>query len=539
VQGLTRIRAGALGALVGFALGCGGTFGRAPASDPAAAPAPAEAPAAAAAAGDRKAQGLEATLGELADRALAEGAIDRAGERYTRMLASDPSSLRAHVGLGRVALARGDPAAARPHFEAALALDPASAEARLGMADTAAGDPAEARAHLERALATAPGHAGVHERLADLTGRAPHPARSLDEAIELASLHPYDPQALLDAGRRLAEADRGDEAARLLEGVLALADLDLAAADAAAALLPQVEEGWRARRVVPVYVFLDAPLRSQPGWRFRQRQLWLDLSAALDPLLATRFVVVSVSPFDGAPEGTRLAARLVALMHQTSEVAQPGIFAAFTAERSVRVERGGDGTHGIADYLGRHLIVRDAPGGDADRVLAHELLHLYGGIHVVDEVDSLMNPDGDSRRLDPLSGAIARSLAPRRFGPLGFDANVVPHVDLAAATAAYEQALRTNLAYRELGLAELLGDATAIGPGAHWRVQQVTRLDAHLGDVSRIVSRLYWASGRRVESVAMLELASQLYGRQTPEGRTAFARAEGLRRLLAVEYGVE
>jgi tetratricopeptide (TPR) repeat protein len=455
------------------------------------------------------------------------------------MLAADPRSVRARVGLGRVALAAGDPAAARVHFDAALAVDPGSAEARLGMADTAAGDPAEARVHLERALSAAPAHPGVHARLAELTGPAPHPARSLPEAVELAGLHPYDPQALLEAGRRLADAGRGAEAAPVLESVLALADLDPAAADAAAALLPSVSEAWRARRVVPVHVFLDAPLRSQVGWRFRQRLLWLELSRALDPLLATRFVVVTLSPFDGAPAGTPLAARLVALMAQTSGLAQDGVFAAFTAEPTVRVERLGDGVHGVADYLGRHMVVRDAPGGSADRVLAHELLHLYGGIHVVDEVDSLMNPDGDSRQVDPLSGAIARALAPRRFGPGGFEANVLPHVELAAAVSAYEQALSTNLAYRESGLAELLGDATAIGPGASFRMQQVTRLDAHLGDVSRFVSRLYWASGRRVESVAMLELASQLYGRQTPEGRAAFARAEGLRRLLAVEYGVD
>jgi hypothetical protein len=321
--------------------------------------------------------------------------------------------------------------------------------------------------------------------------------------------------------------------------VLVLADLDPAAADAALALLPTVSQAWRARRVVPVHVFVDAALRGQPGWQFRQRRLWLDLSESLDPLLATRFVVVTLSPFDGAPAGTPLAARLMALMHQTAGVAQPGVFAAFTAEPSVRVELLGDGVNGVADYMGRHLVVRDPPGGGGDRVLAHELLHLYGGVHVVSEVDSLMNPEGESRVVDSLSAAIARALSPRLFGAGGVEVNVLPRIDLAAATSAYEQALRTNLAYREIGLSDLLGDATAIGPGANWRMQQVTRLDAHMGDVSRFVSRLYWAAGRRVESVAMLELASQLYGRQTPEGRAAFARAEGLRRLLAVEYGVE
>ena len=533
MQGLIRVGSGTLGALLIVALGCGGVGGVAPAAEPAPAQTAPAAPA------DRQAQGLAATLGELADRALAEGALDRAEARYARLLAADPGSARARIGLGRVALARGDPALARAHFDAALAADPTSVEARVGMADTAAGDPAEARMHLERALIAAPDHPGAHARLAELTGRAPHPARSLAEAIQLAGLHPYDPQALLEAGRRLADAGRGDEAVPVLEGVLALADADPGAADAAIALLPAVSERWRTRRVVPVYVFLDAPLRSQPGWRFRQRQLWLELSEALDPLLATRFVVASVSAFDGAPPGTPLAARLVALAHQTGAGDHHGVFAAFTAEPVVPVERLGDGARGVAEYLGRHLVVRDAPGEEGDRVLAHEVLHLYGGIHVVDDVDSLMNPAGDSRRVDPLSAAIVQALAPRRFEPGGVETNVLPQVDLAATTRAYEQALLTNLAYRNLGLADLLGDATAIGPGAAWRMQQVTQLDAHLGDVSRFVSRLFWASGRRVESVAMLELASELYGRPTPEGRAAWARAQGLRRRLAVEYGID
>ena len=67
----------------------------------------------------------------------------------------------------------------------------------------------------------------------------------------------------------------------------------------------------------------------------------------------------------------------------------------------------------------------------------------------------------------------------------------------------------------------------------------MTRIDSHLGDVSRFLSLLLWGAGERVESVAVLEVAARLYGRQTSDGRAAYARAEVLRRRLKAELGVE
>lgn len=87
MQGL--IRACGPIALLCAALGCGGISSDAPAR----APAPDRT---GAAPQDRKAPGLETTLGELADRALAEGALGRAEQRYGRMLGADSRSLRAH-----------------------------------------------------------------------------------------------------------------------------------------------------------------------------------------------------------------------------------------------------------------------------------------------------------------------------------------------------------------------------------------------------------------------------------------------------------
>ena len=459
-----------------------------------------------------------------------------AADRYARLHARNPRSVRALVGLGRVALAQDDVEAARIRFEQALRVQPGSVAARLGLADTVADDPEAVRAHLAQALADRPDDPGAHARFARVTGRAPGPAASTDEAILLADRHPYDPNALLDAGRRLAAEGRTGEAIPRLEAVLALADLEPAAADDAVALLREVSPDWAGRRVLPVHVYVDAALRRSPSWRFRQRRLWSDLSKALDPLVATRFLVVSFTPFDGAPPKTPLDAWLVAFERTTAAQGRAGLFAGFTAEPTP--SRPG-AKRGVARYLGRHLVVRDAPSEQAGRVLAHELMHIWGGIHVVDDLDSLMNPSGNSRRVDPLNAAIVRSLAARSFLPGGVERNVLSGVDLSAVSEAFTRALQVNLAFRETGLSDLLGDASQIGPGAQAEVRRITQIDTHLGDVSRFVSRVYWASGRRVEAVAMLELAAQLFGTKSPEGRATLARARVLRSRLKAELGVE
>ncbi|MGH0033135.1 MAG: tetratricopeptide repeat protein, partial [Myxococcota bacterium] len=495
-----------------------------------AAPAPPPAPEATpdAASATARESSLAATLGDLAARALAEGDLDAAGNRYERWARLDPRSAQARVGLARVAAARGEPEIARARFEEALELDPASAEAHLGLADLAPDAPAE-RDHLERALRASPNHPDVLARLAQVTGAAPRRATSLADALALAEAHPFDPRAQLDAGTRLADAGRSDDAAAHLEAVVALCDVDPDAAAAAVERLRRVAPAWQERRLLHVHVFLDEPLRRRPGWRFRQRRLWIELSAALDPVLGVRFAPVSFAPFDAAPAGATLESRLRGLVYQTGSGAQQALFAGFTAEptpRRVGAKRG------VAAYLGRHLFMRDAPDEPVGRVLAHEVMHVFGGIHVSDEVPSLMNPTGAASSIDPLNVAIARSMAGRRFGAGGQTRNVLPHVEVDDAIGAYERALRVNLAFRRTGLAELVGDAKTVGPRAYARIQQVTGLDSHMADVSSFVARLYWRSERRVRAVAMLELAAQLYGRQSPQGRAAWTQAEVLRRRL-------
>ena len=70
----------------------------------------------------------------------------------------DPLIASAHVSLGNVKLAAGDPAAARTAFERALLLDPSDAGAHrgLGAIDKTAGRPGEASVHFAKALASDP-----------------------------------------------------------------------------------------------------------------------------------------------------------------------------------------------------------------------------------------------------------------------------------------------------------------------------------------------------------------------------------------------
>lgn len=494
----------------------------------AAAPAPSAAPAA-----PPESSRLAATLSALAEQALLEGDLDAAENRYQRLLDQLPRWAPAHVGLARVAQARGDRDTARRHFEAALASDPAAVEAHLGLAELAA-DPVRARALLERALAVQPDHPAVLARMAALTGTAPREARSLDDALALADAHPFDPKVLLDAGLRLREAGRTDEAIARFEAVVAVYDLDPERSSAATAALREIAPAWSGRRVVPVHVFVDAGLREIAGWRFRQRLLWQEVSAGLEPLLGARFVPASFSPFDAAPPGTGLAARLRGLAYQTGARDEAALFAGFTHEATP--SRPG-ARRGIAVYLGRHLFVRDAPDEPTARVLAHELMHIYGGIHVADDIESLMNPSGGSTHIDALNADIVRHLASRGFGLGGQERNVLPHIDIEATAAAFSRALQVNIVLRQAGLAELLGDATLVGPGAWSRMQQIRGLDSHLADVSSFTARLFWESQRRAQAVAMLELASQLYGRQSPKGRAAWGQAEVLRRRLRLELG--
>lgn len=374
-----------------------------------------------------------------------------------------------------------------------------------------------------------PARAQVHARLAALTGPAPAEAVGRPaELVERALSHPYDPSALLAGGEELVRRGDLESAIRYFERAVWLADIDPPAAREALSHLGTLSEPWSRRRVVPVEVYAGERIRSEPGWRFRIRTLWLAASESLDPVIETRFVPVHIGALDLADEPGGLDGVHAALLARTTPPYE-GIRAAFT-QRPIRDR--GPFKRGVAEFCGRSLVVRLEPGATRSRVLAHEILHLYGAIHVLDGVDSLMNPSGTSLTLDGPSARIVRATRDRTFGAGGAAENVLPRIDLGEAIAAYRSALSVNLGLREAGVAQLLGARRSTAHDAA-RGRHVQRLDSHLADVARWLSVLMLSDARREEALELLELASQLYGTDVRRGRETLEQVELLRASIA------
>ena len=477
-------------------------------------------------------------LVRLAEEALDRGELEVARKRFERVLARDPRSRRARAGLARIDLARGDPAAARARYESALAQGPASVEVLVGLAEVerVTGDADAASALLTRALALDPTRSDAHEKLAEITGPAPTaPLASVNLAVARAEAHPYDPRALFEAGRQLANAQQVEMAVALLEKAVWLSDLDPPAAQAAARLLARLDPAWRERRLVPVHVYADERVRAWPGWRFQLRTLWLSTSTSLDGILQTRFVphTIAACSTEGSP--VALEAIHLACLRSVERPARRDLVSAFTGRS--RPRRPGIWKEGIAEFAGRRLSVRIEPEAGQSRVLAHEILHIYGGVHVVDEIESLMNPSGGSLRLDRANYRIVRALRGRHFESGGFERNILPWIDLDETIAAYEAALAVNLTYRKLGLDEAIRSRSLSRYEAARRAKQAQSLDPHLADVSSTLASLKLADQRGAEAVALLEVAARLYGSGTRQGREASERAELLRERLRERYG--
>jgi hypothetical protein len=299
-------------------------------------------------------------------------------------------------------------------------------------------------------------HPSAHARLAAITGLASAVLKpeGLDP-VEQALRHPYDPRALVAAAAELERSSRIDEALEFLERAVWLADVDPHSGLVALRRLKELSEPWRRRRIVPVHVHADSMIRARDGWRFRMRTLWLSVSSTLDEVLETRFVPVAIGGYEVGESPADLDSIHEAFRTSTPAPAE-GILAAVT-ERAIP-----DGVDlakkGVAEFLGRSLVVRVPAGATKSRVLAHEILHLYGAIHVLDGVDTLMNPTGTSLVLDAPSIRIVRALRGRGFGAGGIEENVLPWINLTEAVDAFRVALSVNLNMRDAGVMEAMGE---------------------------------------------------------------------------------
>jgi hypothetical protein len=310
--------------------------------------------------------------------------------------------------------------------------------------------------------------------------------------------------------------------------VLWLADRHPPSATAAADLLAALSPAWSRRRVVPVHVLADEEVRADEGWRFRLRALWLAVSNSLREVLDTRFVAVSIGDFRSAGGAQELESLHAAVWEAQPDAPPEGVLAVFVARPGP--EAPGSGTRGLAEFAGRRITLRLGPEGPRAELalLAHEILHLYAGVHVAPELESLMNPTGESMVLDAFNQRIVRAMRPRRFGTGGIAGDVLPWIDVGETREALLQSLSANLEFRRLGLAEAIRTSELSRLQASRRWNEARQLDPHLGDVASFLAELSLFDGRRAEAAALLEVAAELHGASV-RGRAARERADALR----------
>lgn len=142
----------------------------------------------------------------------------------------DPACVVCHNQLGAVLGNRGDPAAAAPHFERALALRPddRGLHVNLGLALLNTGHAAQAVPHFARALEQRPGDVETRVHLGAALGRAGRVDEAIAELRRAVGQNQAHPQARYELAR--AYLARGDRTAAA-EQVEALRRLDPRLAD--------------------------------------------------------------------------------------------------------------------------------------------------------------------------------------------------------------------------------------------------------------------------------------------------------------------
>ena len=472
---------------------------------------------------------LDRSLLSLGEKSLEEGRPKEAASRFQRVLKRSPGSASARRGLARAELAQGNLDAAREWLgPASLAVGNPTLLTTWAEIYRRAGDSEAERGALAGIVAADPAQYPAHQRLADLTGPAPPSVSgSVDARLLRARQHPYDPKALLSGARAaLSEGDR-KTAGRWLTRLVWLADVDPVASRAAIQELSEIDPAWKNRIVVPVHVYADQSVRVEPGWRARMRLVWRSLSVALDPLLQLLFIPVSISEFDSTGSPSTLAGIEQAFRSTAGVLPPNGMIAAFTDRQPP--QGGGMWRLGVAEFLGRVMVMRLSPGEIASRTLAHEALHIFGGVHVRDERGSLMNPSGNSLNLDPSNMEITRLTRTRRFRPGGMEVNVIPYVDVSNLSRAYVKALSRNLKARSRGLEKANRSREESRYIAGQLGQDAMSMDANLGDVSAFTAVLMLRQGRYEDAIALFSAAGRLYGPNTPRGQQMILRAKSLR----------
>ena len=469
---------------------------------------------------------LVVSLTRLGDSALASGDLAQAESRYRRALSVDPNSPRARIGLIKVYLKsqRENEASAMLPEVLESAQGAQRVDALMLQAEVAErrGRTAEARRALTEAVTLDDDNYEAHHRLAELSGLAPRSeAPDDDEVLRAAEAHPYDPAALVAGARVRAERGDSEGAVEWLEDAVWLADVDRESSRRARRLLARLDPAWKARSVVQVHVYADESVRRERGWKVRMRLAWRSASSSLDSLLHVAFVPVSLARFQSSRARADLNSIITAFHDSAGPLPVYGLVSVMTERFPTRGRVRGRGREGyrlgVAEFLGRELVVRLDPGEILSRTLLHEIFHIYGGAHVAPGIESLMNPSGASLRVDPGNALIGTLTRHRRFGPGGVEANVLPYTNVDDLIGAYLEMLRVNLGLRRRGIEKARGQTSRYAAAEIGR--KALALDPHLADVARVTGTLMLESGDPGSASELFNASARLYGPESEPGQ--------------------
>lgn len=179
-----------------------------------------------------------------------------------------PGHADAHFTLANALVAAGRTEESLPHYQTALAIQPAAdAHANLGVALAQLGRDDEALAQFTRALQLDPALPGAHRHYARVLARAGRPAEAAGEYAEAVRLAPARAEIRNDFGVLLARLDRLPEAtAQLREAVRLQPDYADARANLGNVLLLQAQ-------VPEAIAQYEQALRLNPGDRRTQENL--------------------------------------------------------------------------------------------------------------------------------------------------------------------------------------------------------------------------------------------------------------------------
>ncbi len=202
-------------------------------------------------------------------RAMRQGNVDAAVERFRRAVAANPRSAPAQQALGAALARQGDAEGAIAHYSASLALEPENPTLHynLGTVLVERGEDGQAIRHFEAALELAPDYHNARYNLATALGRAGRHAEAETHYRTLLEADPGDHGTRFYLARTLLQAGRHAEAAALFAALL---DEDPSRRRALGGLAEALARGGRYPEAAARYGELVESEPADEGARFGQ-----------------------------------------------------------------------------------------------------------------------------------------------------------------------------------------------------------------------------------------------------------------------------